>query len=419
MKKTLTIEKKQVLNLCPAARLAHTPTIRELAKLNRSLVASMEAVLYGRLFYRQLERDKIKSLQQNKGNFEAKITLSDLSKKELTWWENNIMTATKSLKKLPIDTTIYTDASLDGWGAVCEKSETGGMWTKQEQALHINALELLGAKLGLFSFFKDKKDIKHIRVMMDNNTAVAYINNMGGIRSDLCDDIAFDIWQWAAERQIWVSAAHIPGSENVVADKNSRIFERSSEWKLRESVFKHIVSIFGKPDIDLFASRINHQLSNYISWRPDPGAKAVDAFSINWSPTYNYCFPPFSIILKVLQKIQQDKAQAIVVVPYWTTQNWFPVLLGMLVDHPLIMTASLNILYLPTHPTTPQPLHPKLKRLVAHISGVTLSHKMFLKLHNIYSCPLGENQPGEDITQCCNSGMISVGGKKPIICYQM
>ena len=210
-----------------------------------------------------------------------------------------------------------------------------------------------------------------------------------------------------------------PQFENVVADKNSRIFERSSEWKLRESMFKHTVGTFGKPDIDLFASRINHQLSNYISWRPDPGAKAVDAFSVNWSLTYNYCFPPFSIILKVLQKIQQDKAQAIVVVPYWTTQNWFPVLLGMLVDHPLIMTASLNILYLPTHPTTPHPLHPKLKLLVAHISGVTLSHKMFLKLHNIYSCPLGENQPGEDITQCCNSGMISVGGKKPIICYQM
>ena len=75
---------------------------------------------------------------------------------------------------------------------------------------------------------------------MDNNTVVAYINNMGGIRSDLCDDIAFNIWQWPAEQQIWVSAAHIPGSENVVADKSSRTFERSSEWKLRERVFKHI-----------------------------------------------------------------------------------------------------------------------------------------------------------------------------------
>ena len=34
-------------------------------------------------------------------------------------------------------------------------------------------LELLGAELGLFCFFKDNKDIKHIRVMMDSNTAVA------------------------------------------------------------------------------------------------------------------------------------------------------------------------------------------------------------------------------------------------------
>ena len=80
--------------MCTAARLAHIFTIRELAKLIGNLVASMEAVPYGRLFYRQLEREKIKSLQQNKGNFEAKIALSDLSKKELTWWENNIMAAT-------------------------------------------------------------------------------------------------------------------------------------------------------------------------------------------------------------------------------------------------------------------------------------------------------------------------------------
>ena len=127
--------------------------------------------------------------------------------------------------------------------------------------MDINTVELLGAKLGLLSFFKDNKDIKHIRVMVDNNTSVAYINNMGGIRSNLCDDIAFDIWQWAAEQQLWISTAYIPGFENVTADKNSRIFERSLEWKLTEDVFKQIVSTFGKPDIDLFASRMNNQLS--------------------------------------------------------------------------------------------------------------------------------------------------------------
>ena len=65
---------------------------------------------------------------------------------------------------------MYTDASLQGWVAVCEKSETVGMWTKQEQAL--NAIELLGVEIGLLSFFKDNKDIRHIRFMMDNNTEV-------------------------------------------------------------------------------------------------------------------------------------------------------------------------------------------------------------------------------------------------------
>ena len=41
----------------------------------------MEAVPYGRLFYRELERDKIKSI---KGSFESKIALTNLSKTELT-----------------------------------------------------------------------------------------------------------------------------------------------------------------------------------------------------------------------------------------------------------------------------------------------------------------------------------------------
>ena len=64
--------------------------------------------------------------------------------------------------------------------------------------------------------------------------------------------------------------------KNVVADKKIQ-FEQSSKWKLRESVSKTIVSTFGKPDIDLFGSRIN-QLSNYISWRTDRGPRLLMHF---------------------------------------------------------------------------------------------------------------------------------------------
>ena len=48
---TLTNEKKQkILKLRTAARLAHTLTIRDLAKLIVNLAASMEAIPYRRLF---------------------------------------------------------------------------------------------------------------------------------------------------------------------------------------------------------------------------------------------------------------------------------------------------------------------------------------------------------------------------------
>ena len=80
MEVELTIGKSQkFVKMCTKAKLAHTLTIRELVKLIGNLVASMESVPYGRLFYRQLEREKIKSLQKYKGNFEGKITLTHIS----------------------------------------------------------------------------------------------------------------------------------------------------------------------------------------------------------------------------------------------------------------------------------------------------------------------------------------------------
>ena len=63
---TLTNEKKQkILNTKYGWKISSHSTIRELVKLIGNRVASMKAVPYGRRFYRPLERDKIKSLQQN------------------------------------------------------------------------------------------------------------------------------------------------------------------------------------------------------------------------------------------------------------------------------------------------------------------------------------------------------------------
>ena len=76
------------------------------------------------------------------------------------------------------------------------------------------------------------------------------------------------------------------------------------------------------PEIDLFATRTNHKLPEYVSWKPDPRSVAIDAFSITWNK-FIYCFPPFSIIWKVLKKIRQELSTAILILPFWPTQAGF------------------------------------------------------------------------------------------------
>ena len=57
------------------------------------------STLLWKTFYRQFEKDKIKSFQQNKDNLEEGLQLHVSLKKELTWLENDIMTATKGQKR--------------------------------------------------------------------------------------------------------------------------------------------------------------------------------------------------------------------------------------------------------------------------------------------------------------------------------
>ncbi len=68
--------------------------------------------------------------------------------------------------------------------------------------------------------------------MTDNTTAIAYINNMGGNKSQECNSIAKKIWQWCTENDLHVLAAHIPGISNITADEKSRKFNDATEWQL-------------------------------------------------------------------------------------------------------------------------------------------------------------------------------------------
>ena len=64
---------------------------------------------------------------------------------------------------------------------------------------------------------------------------------------------------------------------------------------LEPSIFDYLTDRFGRPEIDMFASRLNKEIRIYASWFPDPGSSLTDAFKINWNNMFIYAFPPCCI----------------------------------------------------------------------------------------------------------------------------
>lgn len=163
------------------------------------------------------------------------------------------------------------------------------------------------------------------------------------------------------------TALYISSAENFEADVESRRRETDTEWELSEQAYSTIVHKLGCPSIDLFATRVNKKCSNFVSWFPDPEAVNVDAFTISWSNSFFYAFPPFCLISRVLRKIKADKANGIVVIPYWTSQPWFPIFENLLHSELVIFKPNKNLLF--SIDRKPHPLWEKLTLAAGILSG--------------------------------------------------
>ena len=337
---TLTEEKKKkIVDMGKGLLERHHITIRMISSFIGNLTASMEAVPFGKLYYRNIEWAKTSSLKENKFNFEAPCTLTKKALKEIKWWVDNISDSCASIRDIPdVDLVIHTDASKEnggGWGASDGRHpDINGRWSIQEQGLHINILELMAIKLGLRSYVPLYENCKHVRIMSDNTTAIAYVNKLGGTHCMTMNELAVEIWEFCRVKGVHLSAAHIPGIQNTLADVASRKFQDSIEWALPKNIFNEIVGEFGMPDIDMFASRLNHQVPIYASWLPDPESAFIDAMSVNWGKYYLYAFPPFSMIWPMIQKINKEKVRkALLILPKWPTQSWYPIIGKMRIPH--------------------------------------------------------------------------------------
>lgn len=392
----------KTLASCNSLLQIDTPTIRQVAEVIGILVSNFPGAQYGPLHYRHLERDKYHALVDNKGDYTGIMQLSQSALTEIQWWINNAKRLTRNICHDNPSVNIQSDASKLGWGAVYGEKKTGGRWTPSEAQCHINLLELRAAFFALKCFCKDMKDI-HVQLQIDNTTAVAYINNMGGSKSTELNQLAFSVWDWCITRNVWLSAVHIAGTLNTGADEKSRKFSDSHEWKLDELEFGKIVSRHPNLNIDMFATRLNNQLSKYCAWKADPGSTYTDAFSVNWNNHNFYAFPPFSLLPRCLQKIQQDNAKGVLIAPLWPTQPWFPLLLQFLEDRPWVIPPRSNLLQHPSR-DQPHPLHKKLYLMVCPVSGNTSDVCRFQQTLPKYSWHPGDKEQRSNMPRTSKNG---------------
>ncbi|KAL7306805.1 hypothetical protein TKK_0001165 [Trichogramma kaykai] len=256
-----------------------TVKIRDFARILGFLVSCCPAVKYGYCYTKNCEREKFLALRFNDSDYNKSMTLPASINEDLRWWNTVNLHKGNPIKNAVYELEIYSDASLTGWGAVCNGEKAHGHWSTLERELHINQLELIAAFFGLRAF---AKDCKNCQILLHNTTAISYINRMGRVQFIHLNRVAREIWQWCERRNIWIHATYIAWKDNV-ADIESRRLQDNTEFTLTKKAFSLVFNSFGYPEIDLFANRGNAKCKKYVSWHRDPDSIAIDAFTILWN----------------------------------------------------------------------------------------------------------------------------------------
>ena len=115
----------------------------------------------------------------------------------------------------------------------------------------------------------------------------------------------------------------------------------------------------------------------YVSWHPDPFAVATDAFQISWQGELGYAFPPFSLVGRCLTKVRREGCTIVLIAPTWSTQQWYPVLLELLIDYPLLLPSHKMLLQDPFNRLHPMMLKNQLQLAAWKLSGQVTQQEAF------------------------------------------
>ncbi len=217
-------------------------------------------------------------------------------------------------------------------GARSSKADRRGEWTGEFLSWHINCLELRAVFLALM-YFLPVLGGYHVIVRTDNMAVVSNINRQEGSRSRTLDRLARRLLLWSQDKFLSLRAVHVLGILNLVADFLSRQKLRPGEWMLNRQTVSQIWDLFGKAEVDLFASQESSQCPLWFSLS-FPTTLGIDLFAHLWPNVSLYAFPPIKLIPAVLCRVKVSSARLLLIAPFLPSQTWFSELTPLLYRSP-------------------------------------------------------------------------------------
>ena len=266
---------------------------------------------------------------------------------DLRWWSVASHLKGGVSLDLPQPHLLFTDASDSGWRASLGEDRLSGLWSQDVSKYSINHRKLLAVLLAIRGFLHLLRD-QSVSLFTDNTTDLAYLRKEGGTRSSTLNAVAQAILRLCELNAVRLLPQFGPGRLNVLADFFSRGSQvLGSEWTLCQEVCQELFRRW-PVTIDLFATSLNHRLQVYFSPMVDQQAAGTDTMLQQWDNLQAYAFPPFGFIPRVLAKVRQSwNLELTLVTPFWPLKPWFPDLLELLVDVPVLLPMWKDLLRQP------------------------------------------------------------------------
>lgn len=305
-------------------------------------------------------------LIEQRPSWNAWLSLSPAARRELEFWSAVSFTTLSSPIFIPAsrtDLVVHTDAGKDLWGAIIKAANirvqgTFSLLGPLPESLHpehsstLRELFAIWAALqpsALLSFASGREVV----VFTDSANTDRIITKGGTMTPDL-HSWALRLFSHCVEHNVRLRSSWLRRSENTEADAITHDPDLAM-WHVTPAAFALITEALGSPTSDLFASAANTKHERFASRYYDPAASWTDAFTMSWSASHDplvglrpWICPPIPLLGRCIRKLRDDQASAILIVPIWQRQPWWPLIAP---DGCHWSPAVRKVVYLPAEPS--------------------------------------------------------------------